>query len=164
MKTAAAIALATALLAASPPVASSEDAGEQAVVAVVQGFFDALAERDVKAAAGLLASEGQFVSLREADGSLQQRREAFSDFLENLGSGREQFLERLWNPEVRIQGPIASLWTRYDFHRDGVFSHCGVDAVHLLRDGDEWKIAGVLYTVERAGCPESPLGAPVEDR
>lgn len=44
---------------------------------------------------------------------------------------------------------IAVVWTPYAFHVDRELSHCGVDAFSLVDGGDgEWKIAGVVYTVE----------------
>jgi hypothetical protein len=69
-------------------------------------------------------------------------------------------LERMWDPEVRIQGAIAAVWTRYDFHRDGKFSHCGTDAFNLVKTAEGWKIASAMWTVERTGCVPSPLGPP----
>ena len=48
----------------------------------------------------------------------------------------------------------------YDFHRDGEFSHCGVDAFTLVRTESGWKISGGVYTVETEGCAPSPLGPP----
>jgi len=44
---------------------------------------------------------------------------------------------------------IAVVWTPYEFHVNGEFSHCGVDAFSLVRIDGQWKIAGIVYTVER---------------
>jgi hypothetical protein len=43
---------------------------------------------------------------------------------------------------------------------DGKFSHCGVDAITLVRTDAGWRIASFVYTVEETGCAPSPLGAP----
>ena len=68
----------------------------------------------------------------------------------------------MWAPVVQVQGRIASVWTPYDFHIDGRFSHCGIDTITLLRTDAGWRIAGLLYTVQRTGCAPSPLGPPAE--
>jgi hypothetical protein len=34
-----------------------------------------------------------------------------------------------------------------------------VDAFSLIKTSEGWKIDGFVYTVEPAGCPESPLDA-----
>ena len=65
----------------------------------------------------------------------------------------------MWNPKVRVDGNIASLWTEYDFHCDGEFSHCGIDAFHLARVGGDWRIAMITYNVVPEKC-FSPLGPP----
>ena len=65
--------------------------------------------------------------------------------------------ERMWNPEVRIRGAIATIWTPYDFWTDGKFSHCGIDAFDLVKTDEGWKISGGGYTIE-AQCDPSPLG------
>jgi hypothetical protein len=52
------------------------------------------------------------------------------------------------------------VWTPYDFHIDGEFSHCGIDAFNMVRTDEGWKIASIVWTVERTGCENSPLGPP----
>ena len=81
-----------------------------------------------------------------------------ADFLNALGAVEEVWQERMWAPQVQVHGGLATLWAPYDFHRDGVFSHCGVDAFTLLRYDDGWKIAAVAYTVEPEGCTGPPEG------
>ena len=61
------------------------------------------------------------------------------------------------NPEVRLHGTVATVWTPYDFWIDGKFSHCGIDAFDLVKTASGWKIAGVVFTVEPK-CEPSPLG------
>jgi len=66
----------------------------------------------------------------------------------------------MWDPEVLVHGPIATVRTSYDFHVDGVFSHCGVDVFQFLLTDGGWIITGGTYAIERTGCPKSPLGQP----
>lgn len=61
-------------------------------------------------------------------------------------------------PHIPAAGPLATLWAPYDFHRNGRFLHCGIDAVTFIRTRAGWKIAAFLYTVEQTGCAPSPLG------
>lgn len=71
-------------------------------------------------------------------------------------------LERIWQPEVRVAGRMATLWASYDFHFGTRLSHCGVDSITLFATPEGWKVAGVYYSVvEAAQCAPSPLGAPV---
>lgn len=133
---------------------------EAQVLAAVQQFFDTMETKDVQQARDVLDPEGRFVSVRWTDGNEVVRGSSLSGFIDGLEKDGPALLERMWEPEVMIHGPIAVVWTRYDFHRDGAFSHCGVDAFQLVRSDGRWKITGGAYTVERENCPASPLGPP----
>ncbi len=148
------------LVALSMPTVVTAQSEEQAVLAAVQGFFDSMESKDVAAARKVTLPEGVFVSVREEDGTKSIRSFSNQEFVDRLPAGTEQILERMWEPKVMIHQDIAVVWTRYDFHRDGKFSHCGIDAFQLVSTNDGWKIAGGTYTVERTDCPESPLGPP----
>lgn len=153
--------LGCASCAASPP-----DVPEQArtqdeleVLAAVQGFFDTMNSKDQDGASQVLDPEGDFVSIRwDEDGAPLIRRAENAEYLADLPGETETYLERMWEPTVRVHGPIAVVWTQYDFYVNGEFSHCGVDAFQLLRKDAGWVITGGTYTVERVGCPDSPLG------
>jgi hypothetical protein len=129
-----------------------------AVVAAVQGFFDSMAARAPEAAKRFVLLEGRFVIVSTQDGKTTVRTRSFQDWVDGLATGKGKLLERMWNPEVRVHGALATVWTPYDFHIDGKFSHCGVDAFELVKTVDGWKITGAAYTVERTNCQPSPLG------
>jgi hypothetical protein len=137
---------------------------EDEVVDVVQRLLDAISDRDSASFRALVLPqlqnlvvfpEGDSVKLawRETEGSIR-----------SLGSPGPKYLERMWEPTVLVSDPIAAVWTPYDFYREGEFSHCGIDAFHLVRTAEGWRVAAIMYTVVRpqARCPESPLGPPEE--
>jgi len=143
---------------ATPP---ERTADETAVLMAVQQFFETMTANDEAGARAVLDPEGDFVSVRwDAGGNPVVRRSSNEDYLASLSTEPTSYLERSWASQVLIHGPIAVVWTPYDFHVDGAFSHCGVDAFQLLRTEAGWIITDGTYTVERTGCPESPLGPP----
>lgn len=132
---------------------------ELAVLESVQQFFETMTARDAEGARTVLDPEGDFVSVRwDENGERIVQRSSLGDYIEGLSTMPQTIVERYWDAEVRIQGPIATVWTPYDLYVDGEFSHCGIDAVQLLENDGRWVITGGTYTVEREGCPESPLG------
>ena len=150
--------LIVAMLLTTPHLAAAQPAVDRdAVIAAVQRFFDALGARDVAAMKAIVLMEGSFFAVRE-DGSV--RPTPIAQFVDRLPAGKEKFLERMWNPEVKVHGGIATLWAPYDFYRDGKFSHCGIDAFDLVKSPEGWKIAGGTFTIEKSNCPASPLGPP----
>lgn len=134
-------------------------AEEAAVLGAVQQFFDTMNTKDAVGARAVLDPDGDFLSVRWGDeGQRIVRRSSNADYLAELGTETETYLERMWNAQVLIHGPIAIVWTPYEFLVDGDFSHCGVDAFQLLQTESGWTVTGGTYTVERTGCAESPWG------
>ena len=148
----------SAVIAASVAAQEAPPGAErEAVLSTVQAFFDTMAARDAGGARRVLVPEGRFHSVRTRDGKTVTRIFTNQEYLDDLGSAKGRVRERMWNPEVRVRGNIATVWTPYDFWTGGKFSHCGIDAFSLVRDPDGWKIAGGSYTVETT-CEPSPLG------
>ncbi|MGH9787582.1 MAG: nuclear transport factor 2 family protein [Candidatus Acidiferrales bacterium] len=154
------VAVAVLALPAGAQSAADATSEEAAVVAAVQKFFDSMAARDLEAARAVLLPEGRDHSVREGAEAPIIRSFTNEDFVERLATGTEDWLERMWEPKVLVHGRIAVLWAPYDFHRNGAFSHCGVDAFTLVKTESGWKISGGVYTVETEGCLPSPLGPP----
>ena len=100
--------------------------------------------------------EGRVVGVGEKRTSNISQEEFAARLATTKDSG---YLERMWNPKVNIRGSIANVWADYDFHLNGKFTHCGIDSFSLVKSGGTWKIAGIVYTVETAGCAPSPLDA-----
>ena len=89
------------------------------------------------------------------------RRQERADFIQNVGESGGRYLERMWDPRTEVSGPVATVWAPYDFHIDGQFSHCGIDAFQLIRQDDRWWVLSVVYTMRRGDdCEPSPLGPP----
>lgn len=139
---------------------TSAQTDEKQILSAVQTFFDGMEEADSVKLASVLMSGGVFFSVREDGGEWTTRIQTIDEFIENVSGGTHHLYERMWDPEVLIHRKIAVVWTPYDFYIDKEFSHCGVDAFNMVKTDDGWKIAGAVYTVERTGCEESPLGPP----
>jgi hypothetical protein len=130
---------------------------DKAIVETIQRVFDAMAAHDPDAARAVLVPEGRVIASR-ANGTVTNISQ--EEFAARLATARQKYLERMWNPKVLVRGNIAQVWAEYDFHLDGKFSHCGIDAFTLLKNATGWKVAGISYTAETTGCAPSPLGPP----
>ena len=64
------------------------------------------------------------------------------------------------DPTVLVHGPIALVWGEYEYWVDGNFSHCGIDAINLVKLEGKWKIANWSWTREKDGCPTDPSRLP----
>lgn len=129
---------------------------EETVIAVVQQLFDAMAEHDAELGGSVMLAEGTLVSVREDGSGIVIRSASGGDFVEQFAAMDADLLERIWDPQVLIHDRIAVVWAPYDFQLNGEFSHCGIDSFNLLKTGEGWKIASIVYTVERSGCDSAP--------
>jgi hypothetical protein len=126
------------------------------VVVVVEQLFAGIERQDTTLLAQLLDPGAQLVSVRTVDSVPVWTRRTKAEFLTGIATNEATMVERMWDPEVRLDGDIATLWAPYDFHIDGQFSHCGYDAFHLTRVAGDWLIAAITYTVRTTGCEERP--------
>lgn len=64
-----------------------------------------------------------------------------------------QFQERLLDYNIQLDGPMANVWTPYEFWLNGEFHHCGVNSFQLLKEADNWQIIYLIDTRRKLGCP-----------
>ena len=149
--------LAAVLMTASVSVARAQDE-RAAVLATVQKVFDGMRTKDTALMRSAFMPGARLFGMRTRQNGqvvLQNLTEQqFAEFV--AGDQRGAWTERAFEPEVRIEGTLATVWARYDFHFGSTFSHCGVDAVQLLRTADGWKIVSLADTFQREGCPQRP--------
>lgn len=78
---------------------------------------------------------------------------ALAGFLKAVGTPHaEKWYEEVWNVRVAIDGQMAQVWCDYAFYLGNKFSHCGVDALHLYKEGSNWKIFHLADTRRSTGC------------
>jgi hypothetical protein len=127
---------------------------KEKIVSVVKQFFAVLESRDVKDAQKILIPKGVSISLREEGKGETVRITNFQEFMDSFSKWKDNYKEIMSNPKVLIHNGIAVLWADYKFYVNGKFSHCGVDAFSLIKTDNNWKIAGIIYTVEKSGCDQ----------
>lgn len=116
---------------------------------VVQRFMDMLASRDVSKADEILISGGLSVSWRQQGGESVVKINPFKELIGSLPGEKRKYKEVMTDPQVLIHRGIGIVWTGYDFYVNGKFSHEGIDIFSLIRTPGDWKIAGIVYTVEK---------------
>jgi hypothetical protein len=79
-------------------------------------------------------------------------------FLKAVGTPhREAWHEVIWDTHIQIDGNMAHAWAPYAMYIGKKFSHCGVDAFQLFKDGDgAWKIFHLSDTRQKEGCHVPP--------
>jgi hypothetical protein len=149
------IGLIAALLVAAPVAAAQSSTvpdEHAAVLAVVQRLWDGMKARDTALVRSVFDTAAILSRVVNRNGVASIQYTPLSGFIEALGRSTEEWNETMYSPEVRIDGPLATVWTEYDFHLGTRFSHCGVDAFQLLKTSAGWKIIAIADTARREGC------------
>jgi cyanophycinase len=125
---------------------------EAEVLAVMNRLFDAMRARDTATIRNLAHPDLRLFVPLGATGESAIRTTSLDAFIAQVAAAQVRLDERAIRPEVRVDGPLASVWTYYDFILGSDFSHCGTDAFHFARGATGWVIVGLAYTVQRDGC------------
>jgi hypothetical protein len=135
------------LVSACASLRSEPDPAHASVVGAVQDLFTAMRARDTSALRHLLTAEAHLTSAVHAEGRSVVRSQSVDAFIASISRPGPVLIERMWDPEVRVDGDIATVWAPYDFHIGNTFSHCGHDGVQLVRRDGAWRISAIIYTV-----------------
>lgn len=149
------LALASAALAAplAAPLAA-QSAEHDAAYQVVTRLFDSMRARDTAAMRSAFVPNASMQSL----GANGVKFDAVDGWINGIGRAPAGLVldERLANPVVHVDGDLANVWVDYWFFAGDRFSHCGVDAFLLAKQGGTWKVFSVVDTRRTQGCPPAP--------
>ncbi len=126
---------------------------EAQITAVIERLFDGMRAGDSAMARSAFTDDAQLVRAR-ADGV---SADGIDGIIRAIGTPRDSVWDEiLWDTTVHIDGPLASVWTKFAFFIGSGFSHCGVDSFQLHKGPDGWKIFWLADTQQREGCEMPP--------
>ena len=89
------------------------------------------------------------------DGTTALSTESADSFVKQVGAPhKEVYDERITYGDIKVDGPLASVWTPYKFYLGDKFSHCGVNFFQLMKTAEGWKIIYVVDTRRKDNCVE----------
>jgi hypothetical protein len=135
--------------------ASFSQTSADSVKAVVTKLFTAMKAADGKMLVECFADNAilQTVSTNKEGLNYVDRIFGPTDFLAQLSKiPKDSADERITFDVVKTDGPLAIVWTPYQFYYAGVFHHCGVNSFQLVRINGSWKIQYLIDTRKRVGC------------
>lgn len=135
--------------------AQSHNEEELAAIQTVKNLFDGMRAGDstvVRAAFTENATletvfyDKEGISKRNTGGTVDK-------FATAVGTPHDEIWdEKIWSYDVRIDANLASVWTDYTFYLGDKLSHCGVNAFHLFKTEQSWKISHITDTRRRDNC------------
>lgn len=133
----------------------AQNGGEEMVKNTIDSFFKAFHQQDSTAIKKLVSEDIVLQTIvGNTKGSAQVKIEKFDQFLKSIVSipSTIKFEERIRTYNIQIDGPMANVWTKYEFWVNDNFSHCGVNSFQLFNDQGLWKIIYLIDTRRKEGC------------
>lgn len=129
---------------------------EDSVKAVVNDLFTAMKNADPVLLKSVFADSAILQTItRNKEGKTEVKTDEVSGFIDFVGKqAKDAADERISFDVIRIDGPLAIVWTPYKFYFNGKFSHCGVNSFQLVRFNGNWKIQYLIDTRRRSGCEQ----------
>jgi len=134
---------------------TDRSADEQEVLLLIEKLFDGMREGDSAKVSSVFGKDVLlYTSFNDKDGVAKVQKGELQSFLKAIGTPHDQvWNEKISNTKINIDGGMAQVWTDYSFYIDQEFSHCGVDAFHLMKGNDSgWKIVHLMDTRRKENC------------
>lgn len=145
------------VIAATATVAKSQqtdDITSAEVLKVVERVFDGMWAADsAMVRSAFMKDADLYTAFTDKEGNPVLHKGSLTNFLDAVGSPHDVVWdEPIWDTEVRVDGNLAQVWTKYAFYAGDKFSHCGVDAFHLFKTWEGWKIFHLTDTRQFQDC------------
>jgi hypothetical protein len=133
---------------------ANSQTAEDSVKTVINQLFAAMKGADAQRLKETFADSAVLQTIRRnKEGAYFVENENVKDFVEYVGKSKKDSAdEQITYETIKVDGPLASVWTPYKFYYAGKFSHCGVNSFQLVRINGRWKIQYLVDTRRRQGC------------
>jgi Putative lumazine-binding len=149
------ITIAACLLILIPRLWSQSKADNQAAADVVKSLFRGMQLGDSAMVHSAFTNGATMATIYRdnQNNPVLVREPSINNFLKAVGTPHpDPWNEEIWDIKVSLDGDFAQVWCSYAFYSGNRFSHCGVDAFHLFRGKNGWKIFHLADTRSKDNC------------
>ena len=135
-------------------ITGQSQTAEDSVKAAVNKLFEGMKSSDATILKSAFADSAILQTItKNKEGKIVIETEAVDNFARLVSKQPKGFLdEQIVFDLIKIDGPLAIVWTPYKFYFNGIFSHCGVNSFQLVKLNGEWKIQYLIDTRQKNGC------------
>lgn len=133
---------------------STDSTSIKEVEAIVIQLFEAMREGDSTLARDVFHDNARLASTfrTKAEGEVLHEGDLL-EFLTAIGTPHDELWdERISNLHIQVDENLAHAWMDYSFYINDNLSHCGVNAMQLVRLDDKWRILNITDTRRRLTC------------
>ena len=133
-----------------PVMAQSQ---QERIIMTVNTLFDAMKKADTILLKNCFSPNAVLQTIQDKDGAVKVIDEELDGFIKFVGQQTQGAAdEQVFIESVKIDGPLAMVWTPYKFYYKGKFSHCGVNCFQLVMLNSVWKIQYLIDTRRKDSC------------
>ncbi|MEO1263414.1 MAG: nuclear transport factor 2 family protein [Bacteroidota bacterium] len=127
---------------------------EQAIRATIDQLFDGMRAGDSTMVRSTFHTSARLQSaFYDKEGQSVLKMGSIDRFVGAVGTPHDDVWdEKIWSFKVHIDGNLATTWTDYTFFLGEKMSHCGVNAFHLFKSEEGWKITQITDTRRKENC------------
>lgn len=131
-----------------------QNADSTDVRAVIDQLFEGMRTGDSSLVAATFHRDIQMISaFNNKEGEPNSVMGSAEEFKNAVGTPHEDIWdERISNVKIQLDGNLAQVWMNYSFYLNDKFSHCGVNAVQLIRTNNGWKMIHLADTRRLTDC------------
>lgn len=121
---------------------------EAAIKKTIASLFEGMRNADSVAVASVFSSDCTMQTIAtDKSGKSVVKTEQVSRFVASIARQKPGVLdEQIVFETIKIDGPLAIVWTPYRFIYNGNYSHSGVNMFCLVEINGEWKIQYIIDT------------------
>jgi len=95
----------------------------------------------------VLSDESYARMKKKSPGASRFKQGSYADFVKYVATSKVPVEERFQNVRIETDGAIASVYFDFVFLSDSKENNRGVEAWHVIKTDDGWKISSMTYTV-----------------
>lgn len=135
-------------------IPSFSQSGDAEVKAVIESLFDGMRAKNADQIAAVFSENAIMQTIETTGETGVVKAGSVADFVKGIANlpTETKLDEKITDYQIKIDGPMATAWTPYEFYLNGNFSHCGVNSFQLVKMEEGWKIVYIIDTRRKEGC------------
>jgi hypothetical protein len=146
----------TILLLSFSLIIKAQSNAQDSVKQVINNMFKAMLQADSAGIINCFTEEALMQTFtKNKEGKIIIKSNTVLDFALQISKlPKDSADEQITFESIKIDGPMASVWTPYKLYFNKRFLHCGVNHFVLARLNGIWKIQYIIDTRRKQGCGE----------
>lgn len=135
-------------------ITTQAQSATDSIKAAINGMFAAMKAADTVMLKNAFHETAIMQTMaRNKEGATVIQNVSVAEFIKQVsGFPKDAIDERIEFESIKIDGPVAAVWTPFKLYLNGKFYSCGVNSFQMVRLNGVWKIQYIIDTRRQKGC------------